>query len=97
MRWVSTAATQPLPCNYYRAFTCVCPQIDLEAVFQREGEAPYQRLQQLLAGSSDPDACTAEALQMTPEDAEELEALRRALRGVVWTRSMRRMYTLVQR
>jgi hypothetical protein len=31
------------------------------------------------------------------QGAEELEALRRALRGVVWTRSMRRMYTLVQR
>jgi len=28
---------------------------------------------------------------------EELEALKQALRGVVWTRSMRRMYTLVDR
>jgi hypothetical protein len=39
-------------------------QIDLESVFQREGEVPYQRLQQLLAEGS---SGSAEAVQMTQE------------------------------
>lgn len=54
-------------------------------MYRREGDAPVQQLQQALAGGSSetPDA--------------DVAALRKALKGVVWTRSMRRMYTLVER
>lgn len=39
----------------------------------------------------------AVAAALAAMGAEELEALRKSLRGVVWTRSMARMYTLVER
>jgi midasin len=51
-------------------------------VYRRDGDEPLRRLQAALdAGGS----------------GAEGAALRGALSGVVWTRSMRRMFTLVER
>ncbi len=71
---------------------CVYVQVDVEDVFAREGAAPYERLAQLLAQHNDAPASNGAA-----EGAEDAAALRNALAGVAWTRSMRRMYTLVDR
>jgi midasin len=65
-----------------------CSQLDVEEVFAREGDAPFRRLAELLAAGSGGSGGDQDA---------EAEALRHALRGVAWTRSMRRMYTLVER
>ncbi|GFR41366.1 hypothetical protein Agub_g2049, partial [Astrephomene gubernaculifera] len=45
----------------------------------------------------DPAAAAAAAAAAGAPDSEAAGALQAALRGVVWTRSMRRMYTLVER
>lgn len=78
--------------------------LDIESVFAREGDAPLRQLQAALGLStgSPSDAMaasdsTAPAAHEVLMSAEELEALRKSLRGVVWTRSMRRMYTLAER
>ena len=59
-------------------------QLDMAAVYQRGGAQPAQLLQQCL-------------LQPAAEGDPDLQALQQAARGVVWTHSMRRMYTLVNR
>lgn len=74
--------------------------LDMEAVYQREGDAPLAALHAALeavdaaAGTAE-DA--AEGGAAGGGGAEGPAALAAALRGVVWTRSMRRMYTLVDR
>ena len=55
-------------------------QLDMEAVYQREGDAPLRALQ---AGDG---AAAADG-----------EHTRSTLSGVVWTHSMRRMYTLLKK
>ena len=57
-------------------------QLDIAALYQSEGEAPVQRL--------------AAALEGGPADGTAGASLQ-ALSGIVWTPSMRRMYTLVDR
>jgi len=57
-------------------------QLDMPALYQSEGEAPVQRL--------------AAALNGPPSRGNEAASLQ-ALSGIVWTPSMRRMYTLVDR
>jgi hypothetical protein len=59
-------------------------QIDSQELYQREGGAPQLRLQEALR------------LKAQDTDAHTL-ALQAALSGIVWTASMRRMYTLVDR
>ncbi len=59
-------------------------QIDPQELYQREGGEPQLRLQQALQ------------LEAQNTDAHTL-ALQAALSGIVWTASMRRMYTLVDR
>jgi midasin len=54
----------------------------MEAVYRKEGDAPI--------------AALAAALAADGVD-EDTRCLQRALSGVVWTPSMRRMYTLVDR
>jgi len=78
-------------------------------VFTREGDAPVRQLQSALqqqalangsssTGSSGGGGGGGAGGSTGEEDgAEGLAALQQALRGVVWTRSMRRMYTLVDR
>lgn len=60
--------------------------LDMEAVYQREGDQPVVQLRQAL-----------EAAEGAAGQDPQLEGLRAALTGVVWTRSMRRMFTLVDR
>ncbi len=74
-------------------------QVDLEAVFAEEGDAPVRALAAALAaGEPAADgAATATAGGSGHNEGEDAAALHSALRGVVWTRSMRRMYTLVER
>ncbi len=57
-------------------------QLDIPALYQSEGEAPMQRLAAALGGA--------------PSQGTEAASLQ-ALSGIVWTPSMRRMYTLVDR
>lgn len=59
-------------------------QIDPQELYQREGSVPAARLQQ--------------ALQQEAQSSDaHMLALQAALSGIVWTASMRRMYTLVDR
>ena len=66
------------------------PQVDMEEVYIREGDAPLRRLAQ---------ACELQQQQeqQSSSSSSSSEALRAALNGVVWTRSMRRLYTLLDR
>ena len=57
-------------------------QLDIPALYKSEGEAPVQRLAAAVGG--------------TPAHGSETASLQ-ALSGIVWTPSMRRMYTLVDR
>ena len=54
----------------------------MEEVYKLEGDAPVQALHAALAATDSSDAAAA---------------LRSALEGIVWTPSMRRMYTLLSR
>jgi midasin len=87
-------------------------QVDVEAVFAREGGAPFRRLQELLRKRQPAEEPTASPRGASGSQAapaalgdegggvkleEEAAALRSSLAGVAWTRSMRRMYTLVER
>ena len=67
--------------------TWLVVQLDMEAVYQREGDAPLRALQ---AGDGAEGAAA-------PGDARDSEHIRSTLSGVVWTPSMRRMYTLLKR
>ena len=67
----------------------VCPpnlQLDMSSLYTREGEGPMQQLQQRLGELS--AAGTA---------ASAAGAHYAAVRGIVWTPSLRRMYTLLDR
>ena len=59
-------------------------QLDMVTVYQQVGEQPAQILQQ-------------QAAEVSVSDAPDTQALRKAASGLVWTQSMRRMYTLVNR
>jgi midasin len=68
--------------------------LDMDAVYAREGTAPLQALELALAAA----AASGQGGGGGEEaSAEGVGALAAALKGVVWTRSMRRMYTLVDR
>ncbi|EFJ44763.1 hypothetical protein VOLCADRAFT_121252, partial [Volvox carteri f. nagariensis] len=71
-------------------------KVDLEALFSAEGDAPIRALQVALQEQLKPGGSEL-AEGATGPAADAGEALQAALRGVVWTRSMRRMYTLVER
>ncbi len=62
-------------------------QLDMEAVYKREGDAPLRALQ---AGEA-PEGASV------PGAGGDSEHIRSALSGIVWTPSMRRMYTLLKR
>ena len=62
-------------------------QLDMDAVYEREGDAPLRALQ---AGRAI-DGVAA------PAAGEDSEHIRSTLSGVVWTPSMRRMYTLLKK
>ncbi|GIL72552.1 hypothetical protein Vretifemale_2898, partial [Volvox reticuliferus] len=71
-------------------------KVDLEAVFSSEGDAPIRALQAALQEQQqEQDAMATDAVGADTVCAKA--ALQTALKGVVWTRSMRRMYTLVER
>lgn len=57
---------------------------DPEAVFESEGSAPFERLQATLAGVDD-------------AALGDQQAAATSLRGVVWTKALKRMYCLVNR
>lgn len=59
--------------------------IDMEELYRREGQEPVDRLRSLLDQGS------------SSGDDPEREALAASLRGIVWTRSMARVFTLVDR
>ena len=59
----------------------------MEEVYTREGDAPLRRLAA---------ACELPAASLSSASAPS-EAIQAALKGVVWTRSMRRLYTLLDR
>ena len=76
-----------------------CSQLDIPALYRREGDAPVRALQAALAASAEPGA---DANGISTEPAEgappaDAAALRSALGGLVWTPSLRRMYTLLDR
>ena len=76
-----------------------CAQLDIAALYRREGDAPVRALQAALAAFAEPGAgangtSTEPAEGAPPADAA---ALRSALGGLVWTPSLRRMYTLLDR
>lgn len=75
--------------------------LDMEAVYAREGAAPLQALERALAAAAagrNSSSCSgAPGAAGEEASAEGVAALAAALKGVVWTRSMRRMYTLVDR
>lgn len=58
-------------------------QLNMAALYHSGGAEPAARLQQSLQQSADGD--------------EDAQALQKAASGIVWTHSMRRMYTLVNR
>ena len=60
----------------------VCVQLDMAALYQSEGNVPVQHL--------------AAAIRDANAHGQEAASLQ-ALAGIVWTPSMRRMYTLVDR
>lgn len=57
-------------------------QLDMEGLYQQEGRAPVQHLQAALADE---------------KKRADAHAIGASLAGVVWTPSMRRMYTLLNR
>ena len=59
-----------------------CVQLDMEGLYEREGSAPVQHLQSALTNE---------------EKKAGAHASGDSLAGVVWTPSMRRMYTLLDR
>eukprot|EP00798_Chlamydomonas_sp_ICE-L_P024873 gene24873-10534_t len=63
--------------------------MNVQDVYRREGDAPVNKLSAALASDAAPGS--------DQSDSADLEAMKGALRGVVWTRSMRRLYTLVDR
>ena len=66
---------------------CAVPlQLDIQELYSREGEAPMQLLQQRLRQLSEAE-----------EVDEDLRAQLSALQGIVWTNSMARLYTLLDR
>ena len=74
----------------------------MEEVYVREGDAPLRRLeaayaeqqQQLESAPSSALSASSAAVAASPDPSEAIQA---ALKGVVWTRSMRRLYTLLDR
>ncbi|KAK9809153.1 hypothetical protein WJX72_010301 [[Myrmecia] bisecta] len=59
-------------------------KLDMDELYTREGDAPVQRLQAALSAREE-------------NGSADTQALKNALRGVVWTPSMRRMYTVLDR
>ena len=59
-----------------------CVQLDMPALYQQEGHTPFEALQERC------NAAEADAAATTAVDA---------VSGIVWTPSMRRMYTLLAR
>ena len=57
-------------------------QLDMPALYQQEGQQPFQELKTRPGQSAH-----------SPEEA----AVQEAVSGIVWTPSMRRMYTLLDR
>lgn len=76
----------PLLCSLQQSLSFVQVTLDIEAVYTREGDAPLTALREALAAAAG-----------AADDGGQLAGLRSALSGVVWTRSMRRMFTLVDR
>ncbi|KAG2499138.1 hypothetical protein HYH03_002721 [Edaphochlamys debaryana] len=72
-------------------------KVDLDAVYAAEGDAPLRALEGALAEATAAEANGTAGPAHGAGGAEAAGALQGALRGVVWTRSMRRMYTLVER
>jgi midasin len=71
-------------------------------VFQRDGDAPLRRLQAALdeqpASSTLPHSSSSTPATLPSSDPSSTAlAIQEALKGVVWTRSMKRLYTLLDR
>ena len=58
-------------------------QLDMPALYQQEGQHPFEALKARLG----------QGASTSPEEA----AVQKAVSGIVWTPSMRRMYTLLDR
>ncbi|KAK9849644.1 hypothetical protein WJX84_000969, partial [Apatococcus fuscideae] len=58
-------------------------KLDMPDLYQREGQQPFEALQTQLGQGTD----------LAPEEA----AIQKSMSGIVWTPSMRRMYTLLDR
>jgi midasin len=65
-------------------------QLDMRALYQSEGDAHQQRLRNALQAQQTQQAQHDESALSPPSQSA-------ALAGIVWTPSMRRMYTLVDR
>lgn len=63
-------------------FWCLCVQLDMDGLYEREGSAPIQHLHSALTDEKKKAGAHASG---------------DSLMGVVWTPSMRRMYTLLDR
>ncbi|GIL43445.1 hypothetical protein Vafri_916, partial [Volvox africanus] len=71
-------------------------KVNLELVFSSEGDAPLRALEAALQEQQQEQDAKA-TVAGVPDTVGATAALQTALKGVVWTRSMRRMYTLVER
>ncbi|KAG1662050.1 hypothetical protein FOA52_005297, partial [Chlamydomonas sp. UWO 241] len=77
-------------------------QVDMESIYTREGDAPLRRLKAALShtapatpGRSTDDSAPSSSAAAAPVTDGPVSAIQAALQGVVWTRSMRRLYTLL--
>ena len=83
-----------------------CAQLDIPALYRHEGDAPVRALQAALAAAVAPNpnptepGANANGISAEPAGGAppaDAAALRSALGGLVWTPSLRRMYTLLDR
>ena len=80
--WITQEGTAGEAKPLHEGLNCYL-QMDMPALYQREGQAPFEALQR--------------AIDQGPAATLEEAAARNAVSGIVWTPSMRRMYTLLDR
>lgn len=86
-------------------WACFAAQLDIPALYRREGDAPVRALEAALAAASaaqpfpeaEDNGWVAANGSSSAGPATDAGALQSALGGIVWTPSLRRMYTLLDR
>lgn len=86
-------------------WACFAAQLDIPALYRREGDAPVRALEAALAAASvaqpppeaESNGCAVASGSSLARPATDAGALQSALGGIVWTPSLRRMYTLLDR